>query len=90
MIHLEVDHMLSSLKTKVDVLIKGVAGNEPNVISAIVTVLGNVMSDVILELCKGHIREKGYNSILYNCISDNEITKATALLNNAELSGVEI
>ena len=65
----------------IDVLIDDLASSDENVISGIITVLGNILSDDILKLCKSYLRGKGYNSILYNSISDDDITKANAMPN---------
>jgi len=75
------------LKTKIDGSIDDLAIIViKNVIFGIIKVLGHVLSDDILEVCKNHLRGKGYNSISYNSINDDDIT----ILNDAKLSDDEV
>ena len=73
------------MHAKLDVLVDSLGGSDNNVISGIVSVLGNVLSDDILEVCKNILTKAGYGIVLCDSVSDDDIDKATALINNAEL-----
>ena len=79
------NNLMIELHAKLNVLVDSLGGSDDNVISGIVSVLGNVLSDDILELCKNILTKAGYNIVLCDSVSDDDIAKATALINNAEL-----
>ena len=77
--------LMVELSAKLDVLVDNLNSSDSSVTSGIVIVLGNVLSDDILGVCKKHLAENGYGDILCDSVSDDDITKATTLINNAEL-----
>jgi len=81
---------INELNTKLDVLIDNLVDGEPNVVTAVIMALENVLSNDILQACKIHFEKNGYRGILCNDITDDDIDKATALLNNAELAEDEL
>ena len=77
--------LIVELKNKLDVLVGNLVGNDDNVISGVNSVLGNVLCKDILEVCTEHLTKAGYCSILCDSVSDEDITKAKTLLNDAKL-----